>query len=66
MAVGHPQARIGDVQQDVHRLPGTNQHGVLPDQVRLDDPVPGQDQEAPCPVDMERMVHRMVAGHLVE
>jgi hypothetical protein len=30
------------------------------------DSVAAQDQEGTCAMDVERMVHRMVAGHLVE
>jgi hypothetical protein len=29
-------------------------------------PLPRQNQKAACAVDMERVVHRVVAGHLVE
>src|SRR3954466_10176173 len=32
VAVRHPTARIGDVQQDVDRLAGKHEHGVLPSQ----------------------------------
>ena len=35
VAVGHPQARVGDVEQDVYGLTRAHQHGVLPDQVGL-------------------------------
>src|SRR4051794_8884160 len=66
VAVGHPQAGIADVEQDVDRLPGGHQHGVLPYQAWLDDSVAAEDQEAAGAVDVERMMHRMVSGHLVE
>ncbi len=33
VTVGHPQAGVGHVEQNVHRLPGWNQHRVLPDDV---------------------------------
>src|SRR5215211_4281536 len=39
MAVRHPKAGVGDVEQDVDRLPGQHQHRVLPDQAGLDEPV---------------------------
>ena len=66
VAVRHPQARVGDVEQDVDGLAGTDQHGVLPDQVGLHNPVSGEDQEAARSVDVERVVHRVVPGHLVQ
>src|SRR5256885_1414634 len=62
VAVRHPEADVGDVQQDVDRLAGADQHGVLPDQAGLDRPIAGQDQEAAGAVNMERVVHWMVAG----
>ena len=46
--------------------PVRDQDGVLPDQVGLDDPVAGEDQEAARPVDVERVVHRVVGVHLVD
>jgi hypothetical protein len=36
VAMRHPQARVGDVEEDVHRLTGSHKHGVLPHQARLD------------------------------
>jgi hypothetical protein len=30
VAVRHPEARVADVQEDVHPLPGTYEHSVLP------------------------------------
>src|SRR5688572_3876145 len=39
VTVGHPKTRVAHVQQDVHGLPGTDEHGVLPDEVRLDSAV---------------------------
>ena len=35
VAVGHPAPGVGDVEQDVDGLAGADEHGVLPDQVRL-------------------------------
>jgi hypothetical protein len=54
MAVGHPQARVGHVEQDVHHLAGADQHRVLPDQVLLDHSIAGQDQEPAGAVEVER------------
>src|SRR4029450_9597787 len=65
VAVGHPQARVGHVEQDVHDLAGADQHGVLPDQVVLDHAVAGQDQEPPGPVQVEGVVHGVVGVHLI-
>ena len=48
------------------RLARPYQHRVLPDEVGLGHAVAAQDEEAARPVDVERMVHRVVAGHLVE
>ena len=49
VAVGHPQAGVGDVEQDVDGLAGADQDGVLPHQVRFRRSVAGQDEEAPAP-----------------
>ena len=57
---------VGDLQQDVHRLPGPHEHRVLPDQVRLGAAVAREDDEAAGPVDVERVVHRVVGVHLVD
>ena len=64
MAVRHPQAGVGDVEQDVHGLAIADQHRVLPDQVGLGHPVAGQHQEAPGPVQVEGVLHGMV--HVVD
>src|SRR2546423_8028759 len=53
VAVRHPDADVGDVQQDVDRLAGADEHGVLPDQAGLDRPIAREDQEAAGAVDME-------------
>jgi hypothetical protein len=37
VAVRHPPARVGDVEQDVDGLAGADEDRVLPDEVRLDD-----------------------------
>src|SRR5919108_5268671 len=66
MAVSHPAAGIGDVEQDLDRLLGSHQHRVLPHEVGLRDAVAAQYQEPACAMDMERMVHGMVPGHLVD
>src|SRR4051794_1165050 len=65
VAVRHPAAGVGDVEEDVDGLPGPDEYGVLPDEVRLDDFIAGEDQEAPGPVDVERVRHGMVRVHLV-
>ena len=57
---------VGDVEQDVHRLAGSHEHRVLPDEVGLRDAVAGQDDEAAGAVDVERVVHRVVGVHLVD
>lgn len=41
VAMGHPQAGIGHVEEDIDRLAGRHQDGVLPDEVGLDDTVAG-------------------------
>ena len=66
VAVRHPAPRVGDVQEDIDDLAGAHQHRVAPDQVRLRLAVAGEDQEAASPVDVERVVHRMVGVHLVD
>ena len=40
---------VGDVEQDVDGLAGADEHRVLPDEVRLDNIVTRQDQEAGRP-----------------
>src|SRR3954471_22906238 len=66
VAVGHPAARVRDLEQDVDGLPGADQHRVLPDQVRLRLAVPREDEETAGTVHVEGVVHRVVARHLVE
>ena len=44
----------------------THQHGVLPDQVGLGDPVAGQHQESAGAVQVERVVHGMVGRHFID
>src|ERR671911_786493 len=36
VAVRHPEARVAEVEEDVHGLPGPHQHRVLPHQAGLD------------------------------
>src|SRR6188508_1157440 len=66
VAVRHPDAGVCDVEKDVDRLASRDEHCVFPDEVRLDDPVAGEDQEAAGTVDVERMMHWMVRVHLVD
>ena len=66
VAVRHPHAGVGDVEQDVDDLAGPHEHGVLPHQVGLELAVAGEDQEAPGAVDVEGVVHRVVGVHLVD
>src|SRR4051812_44487525 len=66
VAVGHPPARVGDVEQDVDDLTGAHQDGVGPHQVGLDDVVAAEHEEAAGAVDVERVVHRVVGVHLVD
>src|SRR5918996_2505764 len=66
VAVRHPQTWVRQVQEDVHRLAGAQENGVLPNQVVFSSTVPRQDQETSRAVDVERMVHGMIrALHLV-
>ena len=58
VAVRHPQAGVGDVEQDVDGLAGADQHGVLPHQVGLGHAVAGEHQEPAGAVQVERVVHR--------
>ena len=44
VTVRHPAAGLRDLQQNVDGLPGGDEHGVLPDEVRLDSAVAGEDQ----------------------
>src|ERR671937_3117401 len=60
VAVSHPAPGIRDVEQDVDDLAGAHQHGVLPDEVRLDDVVAREDHEPARPMDVERVRHRMI------
>src|SRR5215218_1448149 len=62
VAVRHPEAGISDVEEEVHRLPSSDEHGVLPDEIRLGLAVAGEDQEAAGAMDVERMVR----VHLVD
>ena len=66
MAVRHPDAGVGDVEQDIHRLPGSYEHGVLPHEVLLCRAVPCEHDEPASPMDMKRVVHRVVGVHLVD
>lgn len=66
VTVRHAQAGGADVEQDVDRLVGSHQDRVLPDEIRLDHRVAAEDQKATGLVDMERMVHPVVTGDLVE
>jgi hypothetical protein len=66
VAVRHPDAGIRHVEQDVHGLAGSKQHRVLPDEVGLGDAVAAEDEEAAGPVDVERVVHRVVGVLLVD
>ena len=66
VAVGHPTARVRDVEQDVDRLTGADEHGVLPGQVRFHDVVAREDHEPAGPVDVERVWHGVVGVHLVD
>ena len=49
VAVSHPAAGVGDVEQDVDGLAGPDEDRVLPDEVRLDDVVAREDQESAGP-----------------
>ena len=58
MAVRHPDARLGHVEQDVDGLAGPDEDGVLPDEVLLGSPVAREHDEPARAVDVERVVHR--------
>ena len=66
VAVRHPVAGVRDIEEDVDCLPGTDEHGVLPHEVRLGLTVAREDEEASGPVDVEGMGHRVVGVHLVD
>src|SRR5262249_56703166 len=53
VAVGHPDARVGHFEQDLDRLAGRHQDGVVPDEVGLDGSAAGGDQEGAGRVDLE-------------
>src|SRR4051812_49180074 len=60
VAVRHPAAGVGDVEQDVDDLAGAHEHRVGPDEVGVLDAVAAEDEEAARAVDVEGVVHRMV------
>ena len=66
VTVRHPPSWIRDVEEDVDRFPGADENGVLPDEVRLLDAVPCENEKSPCAVNVERVRHRMVGVHLVD
>jgi hypothetical protein len=66
VAVGHPAPGVGDVEEDVDGLSGADEYRVFPDEVRLDDVIPSEDEEAAGPVHVEGMRHRVVGVHLVD
>src|SRR3954454_10386503 len=66
VAVSHPHAGVGDVEQDVDGLPGAKEHRVLPDEVGVRLAATCQDEEPTGAVDVERVVHRVVAVHGVD
>src|SRR5215218_6200119 len=66
VAMRHPTTGVRDVQEDVDRLACADEDGVLPDEVRLDDPVPREDEEAAGAVYVEWVWHRVVGVHLVD
>jgi hypothetical protein len=55
VAVGHPAAWVRHVEEEVERLARPNEDCVLPDQVRLGNPVAREDEEAARSVDVERV-----------
>jgi hypothetical protein len=60
------QAGGRDVEDDAHRLARAYQDGVLPHEVRLWDVIASDDEEAAGAVDVEGVVHRVVAVHGVD
>src|SRR5215217_6420983 len=66
VAVRHPETRVAYVEEDVDSLAGRYQHRVGPHQIGLDRSISGEHQESASSVDVEWMVHRVVAGHFIE
>src|SRR5262249_36991932 len=66
VAVGHPDARVRHVEEYVDGLAGADEHGVLPDEVRLRDAVTREDEEPPSAMNVEGVRHRMVGVHTVD
>ena len=62
VAVRHPHTCIRNVQQKVHRLPGSHQHGVFPDKVRLKFTVARQYDEVAGAVDVDWVVRGVMAS----
>jgi hypothetical protein len=65
VTVRHRESWVRDIEKDVHRFAGSDQHRVLPDQVLFRHVVAREYQEATGPVDVEGMGHRVVRVHLV-
>ncbi len=59
VAMHHPGPRVGHVYQDVHGLTHRHEHGVLPDQVLVANPVAAQHQET-LPMEVDGMLHGMI------
>src|SRR5687768_2745395 len=66
VAVRHPATGIADVEKDVNRLARADEHGVLPDEVRLGGTVTRKDEKAPGTMNVERVWHRVIRVHLVQ
>ena len=66
VAVRHPQAGVGDVEEDVDGLAGADEDGVLPHEVVVGFAVAGEHEEPAGAVDVERVVHRVVLVHVVD
>ena len=66
VAVRHPHTGMCDVEQNVDRLAGPHEHRVFPHKVWLNHSIARQDQETPCAMNMEWVLHRMVGIHLVD
>src|SRR5688572_29557067 len=65
MTMRHPKARICNLKKNVHSLTGSDENGVLPYKVRLDDPVPAEHKKPAGTMNVKGVMHRMIGIRLV-